>query len=93
MRKIWILPIGMVLLMSLPLLIISSQAVEYGDITCTEKFIPVHKFECRRPDMSIDKVFLTYESMLNWYVPPDQETYIAPVTYVYSAPTEAFSGR
>lgn len=49
-------------------MVLSSYADEqYGDIRCTEKFIPVHKFECRRPDMSLEKVFQTYQQMIDWY--------------------------
>lgn len=80
----------LVSMLALPVMI---MAEEYGDITCTEKFVPVHKFECRRPDMSLEKVFQTYEQMVSWYVPPNTETYIPEVTYVYSAPTETLSGN
>jgi len=67
------------------------QAESYGDITCTEKFVPVHKFECRRPDMSIDKVFQTYEQMVTWYSPPLEETFIPEITYVYGSGTTTYT--
>lgn len=80
----------MLLLFIAPMVVSSNES--YGDITCTEKFVPVHKFECRRPDMSLEKVFQTYDQMNAWYVPPNEETFIPETTYIYGATTETLSG-
>lgn len=68
----------LILLLSLPSMMADEQ---YGDITCTEKFVPVHKFECRRPDLSIEKVFQTESQMNAWYDPYRDVTFIPQVTY------------
>jgi len=67
MKTKYIISVIALILFILPNIISADE--QYGDITCTEKFLPVHKFECRRPDFSIEKVFQTETQMRNWYEP------------------------
>ena len=67
MKAKYIISVIALILILLPNMISATET--FGAITCTEKFIPYHKFECRRADGFLEKVFFTESAMQSWYEP------------------------
>lgn len=67
------------------------SAVEiYGDKSCYNVFSSY--YACYNSEGVFEKIFPSYDAMNTYYVPPLEETYFPPVTYVYGAPTDTLSG-
>jgi len=60
--------------------LLANAGTTYGDVICSEKFVPRHIYFCTNPDGSL-KGFNTFEDMNNFYTPP--KILLPESTYIY----------